>query len=85
MKQSAFFSTSLLRFFLACLLTLATAAAYADDYADVNALVRQGKLDDALSKADAFIAAKPRDPQMRFLRGVVLTDQGRQAEAVAAF
>ena len=40
---------------------------------------------EALAKADAYIAGKPRDPQMRFLRGVILTEQGKQAEAIAAF
>jgi tetratricopeptide (TPR) repeat protein len=48
-------------------------------------LLRQGKADEALTKADAYIAGKPRDPQMRFLRGVILTEQGKQAEATAAF
>ena len=59
--------------------------AQADQYADVNALLRQGRADEALSKADAYVAANPRDPQMRFLRGVILTDQGKQAEAISAF
>ena len=60
-------------------------AAHADDYGDVNALLRQGKADEALTKADAYISGKPRDPQMRFLRGVILTEQGKQADAITAF
>ena len=59
--------------------------AWADEYAEVNQLLRQGKPADALVKADAYIAGKPRDPQMRFLRGVILTEQGNSAEATAAF
>lgn len=59
--------------------------AWADDYAEVNQLLRQGKPADALVKADAYIAGKPRDPQMRFLRGVILTEQGNSAEATATF
>ena len=70
---------------LPSLLVLAAGAAHADDYADVNALLRQGKADEALAKADAYIAGKPRDPQMRFLRGVILTEQGKQADATAVF
>ena len=66
-------------------LFLAVGVAYADDYGDVNQLSRQGKVTEALAKADAYIAGKPRDPQMRFLRGVILTEQGKQAEATAAF
>jgi Flp pilus assembly protein TadD len=59
--------------------------ALADDYADVNRLLRQGSPAEALAKADAYIAGKPRDPQMRFLRGIVLTEQGRTADATLAF
>jgi Flp pilus assembly protein TadD len=73
------------RFLSVLLLAFAAAAAHADDYLDVNTLLRQGKAAEALAKADAYIAGKPRDPQMRFLRGVILTEQGKQAEAVTAF
>ena len=85
MQHAAFARTSLLRVFPVLLLALTIGAAYADDYGDVNALLRQGKPVEALAKADAYIASKPRDPQMRFLRGVILTEQGRQADATAAF
>ncbi|RZL86470.1 MAG: tetratricopeptide repeat protein [Variovorax sp.] len=85
MKHAAVSLPSFLRFFSALLFVLLAGAAYADDYADVNALLRQGKADEALAKADAYIAGKPRDPQMRFLRGVILTEQGRQADATAVF
>jgi Flp pilus assembly protein TadD len=48
-------------------------------------MAKQGRAAEALAKADAYIASKPRDPQMRFLRGVILSEQGKQAEATAAF
>jgi len=60
-------------------------AAQANDYDDVNLLLRQGKSGEALAKADAYIAGKPRDPQMRFLRGVILTEQGKKDEALKTF
>ncbi|MGO4391029.1 tetratricopeptide repeat protein [Variovorax sp. M-6] len=82
---SPFFMPRAFRILAALLLALLVGAAHADDYADVNTLLRQGKADQALAKADAYIAGKPRDPQMRFLRGVILTEQGKQADAVAAF
>ncbi|RZL49661.1 MAG: tetratricopeptide repeat protein [Variovorax sp.] len=66
-------------------LSLLALAARADDYGDVNRLLRQGSPAEALAKADAYIAGKPRDPQMRFLRGVILTEQGRKADAMLAF
>ncbi|TFZ08714.1 L,D-transpeptidase Cds6 family protein [Ramlibacter humi] len=61
------------------------ALALADDYADVNQLLRSGRHADALAKADQYLAAKPRDPQMRFLKGVILTESGKTQDAIAAF
>jgi tetratricopeptide (TPR) repeat protein len=63
----------------------APALALADDYADVNQLLRSGRNAEALAKADQYLAAKPRDPQMRFIRGVVLTESGRTGDAINAF
>ena len=48
-------------------------------------LIREGKPDVALQVLDAALAAVPRDPQLRFLRGVVLADLGRAQEASAVF
>ena len=64
---------------------LSAAAAHADDYADVNILVRAGKLAEALAKADQYLASKPRDPQMRFIKGVIQTEAGKPADAIATF
>lgn len=71
------------------LLTLAAAmmfsVAHADDYADVSQLLRAGKLPEALSRADQSLTSKPKDPQMRFLKGVILRDAGKTSEAIATF
>jgi tetratricopeptide (TPR) repeat protein len=72
------------------LLTLAAAlglagAAHADDYSDVNGLLRAGKLAEALTKADQYLAGKPRDAQMRFLKGVIQTESGKPADAISTF
>lgn len=71
------------------LLTLAVALmfsiAHADEYTDVSQLVRTGKLPEALTKADLYLAAKPRDPQMRFLKGVIQRDSGKTTDAIATF
>ena len=63
----------------------AAGGARADDYSDVNQLLHAGQSTEALAKADRYLAAKPKDPQMRFLKGVVLTEAGRTAEAIATF
>ena len=74
--------TRLVALFIA--LMASAGSAWADDYADVAALQRQGKVQAALTKADAYIATKPRDPQMRFMRAVLLTDLGKTDDAIAA-
>ena len=58
-------------------------AAHADDYADVRRLTSTGQLAQALAKADDYLAGKPRDPQMRFLKGVIQTQAGQPGEAIA--
>lgn len=64
---------------------LASPLAQADDYSDVNQLLRQGKHVQALERADQYLAGKPRDPQMRFLKGVIESESGKTSEATATF
>jgi tetratricopeptide (TPR) repeat protein len=61
---------------------VATSAAYADDYSDVNQLLRTGKLTEAQAKVDLYLAVKPRDPQMRFLKSSVQSAAGHPADAI---
>jgi Flp pilus assembly protein TadD len=73
---------------LPCLLTalcLACAAAWADDAADVQRLIRAGDLGSALQRAERASESNPRDAQLRFLRGVVLMDLKRDDEALVQF
>lgn len=66
-------------------LVLAGGGARADELADVQRLAGSGDLAGALRQADRALVAKPRDAQLRFLRGVLLTDLKRDADAIAAF
>lgn len=61
------------------------AMAQGDDYAEVSRLLRAGQYNEALVKADQYLGGKPRDPQMRFLKGVVQTESGKTAEAITTF
>jgi tetratricopeptide (TPR) repeat protein len=67
------------------LLAGSAAAAPADDLKEAQKLYGQGKLPTALEKLDAYIVAQPKDPQGRFLRGLVLTEQKKTAEAMEVF
>lgn len=60
-------------------------AAYADGYTDVNRLLREGKLSEANTQVDVLLRDKPKDPQVRFLKGVILSEQGKPTEAITVF
>jgi len=64
---------------------LSMSAAHADDYADVSRLMRAGQYAEAMAKVDQYLASKPRDPQMRFFKGVIQTETGKTNEAIATF
>ncbi|MDQ5926260.1 MAG: hypothetical protein QG554_1202 [Pseudomonadota bacterium] len=66
-------------------LSMSTLSARADDIADVQKLLATGKNSEALQKADQYLNGKPRDPMMRFLRGISLSQAGRSTEAVTVF
>lgn len=59
--------------------------AMADDLSDASQLLRSGQHVAALAKADAYLKKNPRDAQMRFLKGVILTEQNKSAEAITIF
>ena len=70
---------------LALSLTVVGSAAYADEYSEINQLLRSGKAAEALERSNAGLAKNARDPQMRFLQAVALTNVGKMEEAVTAF
>lgn len=57
----------------------------ADELADVQRLYYSGQTAAAMQRVDQALATNPRDPQMRFLKGVMLTDAKRNMEAIAVF
>ena len=71
---------------LALTLGLALSAwAQPSPYEEVLATARAGRAAQALVAADQFLAAKPNDAQMRFVKGIVLSDLCRLPEAIAVF
>lgn len=57
----------------------------ADDIQDINQLFRKGDLSAALVRANQFLTKNPKDAQVRFLKGLILADQGKSAEAIEVF
>ncbi|MGZ5583160.1 MAG: tetratricopeptide repeat protein [Usitatibacter sp.] len=60
-------------------------AAPADELREAQKLYGQGKMQPALEKVDGFLKTQPRDPQGRFLKGLLLTEQKRTPEAIQVF
>lgn len=65
--------------------TMCMTPVFANEVDDVSQLLRTGQHAAALNKADSFLRKNPRDAQMRFLRGVILTEQNKKAEAIDVF
>ena len=81
-KTSPIFSCIRLSLLVAILVST---VAFADDYTPVTTLLRSGQLDNAMAKANEYLVKNPRDPQMQFLRALILQDGGKQAEAIASY
>lgn len=80
------FSMRMVSLMLLTLLTsLSPLAAHADDYTDVNRLISAKQFPEALVKADSYLAGKPRDPQMRFLKGVIQGETAKTGDAIETF
>ena len=69
----------------ALLFAAAGFAAPAEDLREAQKLYSQGKLQPSLEKVDGYLKTQPRDPQGRFLRGLVLTEQKKTQDAIQVF
>src|SRR5690242_3554747 len=67
------------------LVCLAPPFTRADDLQEAQQLLKSGQRDQALERVNKALAAKPKDAQARFLKGVILTEQGKQSEAIDVF
>jgi len=63
----------------------ATIPGLPSELAAANKLIHDGEYAEALEKIDAVLANDARNPQARFLKGVIQTDQGETEEATATF
>ena len=65
--------------------TAASLPVYADELQDIQNLLKQGNQGQALDRANAYLVTHPKDAQVRFLKGVALTEQNKTAEAIKVF
>ena len=69
----------------AIVLSISLSSALADEYTDIAKLMKGNQMAEAMSKVDQFLASKPRDPQMRFLKGVIQSETGKNNDAINTF
>ncbi|MFA6120119.1 MAG: tetratricopeptide repeat protein [Sideroxydans sp.] len=68
-----------------CALISFSSLSFADDVQDANKLFKQGQNAQALEKVNTFLATKPKDAQARFLKGLIVNEQGNTTEAISIF
>jgi Flp pilus assembly protein TadD len=56
-----------------------------DEASDINRMFRAGQTAEAFAKLDQLLKTRPKDPQLRFLKGVMQADSQRRAEATSTF
>lgn len=74
-----------MRTLVAAFALLYACALHAAPIDDAREMLRAGEVERALRFLDTHIKANPRDTAARFLKGVVLTDQGNAAAAIEVF
>jgi Tfp pilus assembly protein PilF len=72
------------RLLVLCALVLAPAAALAD-LASAQQLYADGHAAEALAEVDSLLADDAADPEVRFLKGVIYADSGRDDDAIEIF
>ncbi len=60
-------------------------AIHADELKDISQLLAQGQHAQALDKVNAYLEAKPKDVSAQFLKGVILAEQNKSADAIKIF
>lgn len=70
---------------LAAALLLAATPARADEAQEISRMLKQGQQEKALERANSFLATHPKDAQVRFIKGLILTEQNKSAEAIKVF
>jgi len=73
---------------LATLLAVVLGAALpalADELDDASKLLKAGQREQALERVNRILAEKKDDPKARFLKGIILTEQGNTKDAIEIF
>jgi tetratricopeptide (TPR) repeat protein len=69
---------------VACVI-VASSPVLANEVQEINQQFRKGDLTGALDRANRYLAKNPKDAQARFLKGLILADQGKTNDAITVF
>lgn len=72
-------------FAAASCLFVSSSVAQADEVQEAAKLLKAGQHAQALERVNKLLAGKPRDPQARFLKGLIFAEQGNAKEAIGIF
>ncbi len=78
------YENSMKKFFVIAALVF-SGNALAEDVQVVKALMRDGKLPEALIQANKGLEKRQNDPALRFVKGLILSEQKKTAEAIDIF
>ncbi|WP_415033212.1 tetratricopeptide repeat protein [Azonexus sp.] len=62
-----------------------SAPVFADNLPEIQRLIKQGQHAQALEKTEQYLSSRPKDAQGRFLKGIILTEMNRPADAIGVF
>jgi tetratricopeptide (TPR) repeat protein len=68
-----------------CAALLGAPALANNEILEINQQFRKGDLTGALDRANRYLAKNPKDAQARFLKGLILADQGKTDDAIKVF
>jgi Flp pilus assembly protein TadD len=70
---------------IAVAILIAAPVARADELAEASKLLKSGQHQQALERVNKLLSGKPKDPQARFLKGLIYTEQGNTRDAIDMF
>src|SRR5467141_3295218 len=66
-------------------LIFSASPARADELQDIDRLLKQGQHAQALERVNQYLSQRPRDAKGRFIKGLILAEQNKVAEAIEVF
>ncbi len=70
---------------LALAIALGSPVGRADELEDASKLLKSGQHQQAMERVNKLLSGKPKDPQARFLKGLIYAEQGNSRDAIDMF